>query len=89
MARVGVLGFGIILLVLATIGYIMPNDMGLTIPEANDLCTSNLGRIGQLFSGDTQQACSEMKYITFGIYGFGLIGIILVIVGALVSSKKN
>ena len=90
MARGGVLGFGIFLLILAIIGYIIPiNDMGWTAPDANDLCSSDLGRFGQLFSGDAQQACSQFKYITFGIYGFGLIGLILLIVGALVPSKSK
>ncbi len=88
MARGGVLGFGIFLLVLTIIGYIIPlNDLGWTAPETNDLCTSNLGKLGQLFSGDAQQVCSQMKYLTFAIYGFGLIGIILLIVGLVVPSK--
>ena len=90
MAKGGIVGFGIFLLVLAIIGYIIPiNDLGWTASETNDLCTSDLGRLGQLFSGDAQQVCSQMKYITLGIYGFGLIGIILIIVGALVPSKSK
>lgn len=90
MARGGIAGAGIFLLILAIIGYIIPlNDMGWTAPEANDLCSSNLGKLGQLFSGDAQQVCSQMKYITLGIYGFGLIGLILIIIGAVVPSKSN
>ncbi len=90
MARGGIVGFGIFLLVLAIIGYIITiNNLGWTTPVVNDLCTSDLGRFSQLFREYAQQACSQMKYITFGIYGFGLIGIILVIIGALVPSKSK
>ena len=44
MARDGVLGFDIFLLVLAIAGYIIPiNDPGWTAPETNDLCAFDLG----------------------------------------------
>lgn len=90
MANKGTLAAGIVLVIIAGIGFIFPiNDRGYSIPQVNELCTSGLGQLGQLFSGDLQQICQEFRYLTYGIYGIGVIGIILVIVGAVVPSKKN
>lgn len=82
--------FGIALLIIAGIGFIIPiNDRGYSIPQINELCTSGLGQLGQLFSGDLQKVCFGYRYLTYGIYGFGLIGIILLIIGAVVPSRKD
>jgi len=81
---------GIILFILAGIGYVYPiADNGMTIPQINDLCASGLGQLGQLFSGDAQKICREYGYVMYGIYGFGLIGIILIIVGAVVPGESR
>ncbi len=90
MTNTGVLVAGIVLVIIAGIGFIVPiTDTGYSIPQINELCTSGLGQLGQLFSGDLQQVCFEYRYFTYGIYGFGLMGIILVIVGAVVPSRKG
>lgn len=84
---------GGILLVLAFLAYVFPvNDSGYSIPQANDLCNSAMGSLAQLFEGffgssQITQKCLEIRYMTYGIYGVGLIGLILVIVGAVVPSK--
>ena len=90
MANGGAVAGGVIMLIIAVLGYVFPiTDTGYTIPQINDICTSGLGQIGQLFSGDAQKVCREYGYLTFGIYGFGLIGLILIIVGAAVSSSRK
>ena len=89
MARIGAVIAGIILFIIAGFGYVYPiNDMGWTIPESDDLCSSGLGEIGKMFSGDIRENCSIIKVLTLGIYGFGLIGLILIIVGSLVPGKR-
>ena len=81
---------GIILFFIAGIGYVYPiADNGMTVPQITDLCASGLGQLGQMFSGDVQKICREYGYLMYGIYGFGLIGIILIIVGAVVPGERR
>ena len=83
MARLGVLITGIVLLIFGVIGYQIPvTNTGYTIPGANNLCNTDLARLGQLFSGDLQQVCGQYQLMLYGIYGLAIIGIILIIVGA-------
>jgi len=100
MANKGALGVGIFFLLIGGAGFLMPNSVWnedsrgtlfaeMTIPEAHDLCSSGLGQLGQAFSGDTQKACSQIKIVTYGIYGSGIIGLILIIVGAVVPSNPK
>ena len=89
MVNIGILIAGIVLLIIAGIGFIFPiNDRGYSITQINEICTSDLGLLGKLFSEDLQKVCLEYSYLTYGIYGFGLIGIILIIVGAVVPSQN-
>ncbi len=81
---------GLILIFLAGLGYVYPlADNGMTIPEINDLCASGLGQLGQTFSGDVQKICREYGYLMYGIYGFGLIGLILLVVGAVIPGQRE
>jgi hypothetical protein len=90
MANTGVIVSGAILLGIAILGFLYPiNDMGWSVPQAHELCSSGLGQLGQAFSGDIQKICLEFRYITYGIYGLGLIGIILVIVGVVITHKSK
>jgi len=50
------------------------------------LCNTDLAQLGQLFSGDLQQTCGQYQLLQFGVIGFAVIGIILIIVGAVVPS---
>ena len=43
----------------------------------------------RMFSGDAQKVCRKYSYLMYGIYGFGLIGIILIIVGSVVSGGRR
>ena len=90
MTNTGAIVSGAILLGIAILGFLYPiNDMGWSVPQAHELCSSGLGQLGQAFIGDIQKICLEFRYITYGIYALGLIGIILVIVGVVISSKSK
>jgi len=82
------LATGIVLLVIAGIGFVIPVDEGYSIPNVNDLCSSGMGQLAQMFGSDVQRECQQFKYLTYGIYGLGLTGIVLIIVGAVVSGSK-
>jgi len=91
VAKTGAVVAGIILLIMAVIGFIFPiTDEGHSFPMYNDLCASGTGQILQFFGGsDAQKTCLQVKYITYGIYGIGLIGLILLIVGAVVPKNTR
>jgi len=100
MANKGALGVGIFFLLIGVVGFLMPNSVWnensrgtplaeMTIPEFHDLCSSGLGQLGQAFSGDVQKACSQTKIVTYGIYGIGIVGLILIIVGAVVPGNPK
>ena len=86
-----VFGVGVTLLILAAVGYFYPvNDRGYTAIQLDEFCSTGLSQLA-LFAGnkDVVQVCQQMKMITFGIYGAGVIGIILIIVGAVVSGERK
>lgn len=92
MARGGIVTIGIILLFLGIIAFFWPiPDVGFTIPQANDVCTTDLMQWALMYTGDVEslQACNMIGAMTFGIYGISLIGIILIIVGIAYTSKKS
>jgi len=90
MANGPAIAVGLSLLGLAIIGYVIPlNEDGFTIPQANNLCESGIGQIGQLFSKDAQENCLIFNYIFLGINGLGLIGIILIIIGIVYSPSHK
>ena len=87
-AQVGYLGLSLI--ALGVLGYFIPaTPTGLTVLEVTDLCESGMGQLGQTFSGDVQKICREYSYLMYGIYGSVIIGIILMIVGAVKSGSKD
>ena len=95
MARVGIIGIGIILIVLAVVGYITPLPVTIagitgstTIPKVVAFCNSGVGQFSQMLP-EVVLACSEYNNLLMGIYGSGLLGIILIIVGSVVPRKKN
>jgi len=92
MAKSGVIAGGIVLLFMAIVGYFLPvSGDGHTAFQDDDICSSGGANQMALAFGLTNviQECQLAKLVTFGIYGFGLIGIILVTVGAVVSGKKD
>ena len=92
MAKSGAIAGGIILLILAIAGYFIPiSGDGHTAFQDDEICSSGGANQMALAFGLTgiQQACQLAKLITFGIYGSGIIGLILIIVGAVVPSKNR
>jgi len=86
MANAQVATLGLILLALGVLGYFIPvPPTPFTIPQVNDACDSGMGQLGQTFSGDLQKICREYGYLMYGVYGSVIIGIILMIIGAVTS----
>jgi len=95
MAKGGIIVGGAILLVIAVIGYVIPiNDVTteglpitITIPNAVGICNSDMGQLSQVYNSEVAQSCSMYSLMIMGIYGSGILGIILITVGAVVSGK--
>ena len=92
MARSEIITIGGILFFLGIIAFFYPvGDKGFTAPQIHQFCSSDLVQWALLFDeeGDLIQKCNEWSIVITAIYGFMLIGIILIIVGAVVSGKKE
>ena len=92
MAKSEVITGGGVLLFMAIIVYFLPiSEDGHTAFQDDEICSSGGANQMALTYGITNiiQECQLAKLITFGIYGLGLIGIILVAVGLVVSGKKD
>jgi len=91
-----ILAIGLLLIILGFIAYITPLNVtlaenatvNLSIPKVVAFCDSGLGQFAQI-SYEVVLVCSEFKNFLIGIYGAGLIGIILLIIGVTKSDKKN
>ena len=95
MARSEVATIGALLLIAGVIGYFIPmsvtmadTTVNLTIPQVVAFCDSGFGSLAQL-SPQVVMVCSQYNTFMFGIYGAGLIGIILIIVGAVTGGTKE
>ena len=92
MAKSEVITGGGVFLFLAIVVYFLPiSEDGHTAFQDDEICSSGGANQMALTYGITNiiQKCQLAKLITFGIYGFGLIGIVLVTVGLVVSGKKD
>lgn len=90
MASFTLLGLGILFFIIAGFGYVYPFlENGNTISQYVNLCSSGIGQFGKLFSSQFQGDCSIARNFLFGIYGLGLIGIILIIIGSLKPSSSS
>ena len=66
------------------------NNSQYTAIQLDELCSAGWSQLALFFGNqDFVKGCQNMKIITFGIYGAGIIGIILVIVGALYPKNKE
>jgi len=95
MANSQVATVGLILLALAVLGYFIPMSVtladtttNLTIPKVVAFCDSMYGQIGQMLA-QVVLVCSEFKNFLMGIYGAGIGGVILLIVGAVIPGSKK
>jgi len=97
MSNIAIVSVGCLLLVIAVIGYVIPvNDVTtegfaitITIPNAVGICNSDLGQLGQVYNSEVAQSCSMYSLMVMGIYGSGILGIVLIAVGAGMSGKKK
>jgi len=89
MANKAAIGIGAFFLIISGLGFVYPISEGYTIVQADELCKSGLGQLGQLFSSSNQQACQQIKLVSYGIFGSGLIGIILLIAGSVASRSQK
>ena len=91
MANWVLLIVGIILIIFAGIAYAYPAfPLGLTWTMVNDICNGPLGELEKAFgSVEIGQVCTMASMITMVIYGAGIIGLILIIVGMVVPKKKK
>jgi len=95
MANSQVATVGLILLALGVLGYFIPmsvtladTTVNLTIPKVVAFCDSGMGQIGQMLA-QVVLVCSEFKNFLMGIYGAGIGGVILLIVGAVIPGSKK
>ncbi len=93
MARAGLFGLGILFIVIAIGGYIIPLNVTLAgtthtiaIPQGVAFCNSGMGQFSQLLA-EVVKFCSEFEILLYGVYGSGVLGIILIIIGAVIPSK--
>ena len=92
MAKSEVITVGGVLLFIAAVGYFWQLDSGYTFPQVHQVCISEIGQIAQYWFGgdeDARKICNHVQMVTFGIYGSGIIGLILIIVGAVVPGKNR
>ena len=90
MSNIAIVSVGCLLLVLAVLIYFVPiASDGHTAFQDDEICSSGGANQMALTFGlkDVMQACQFAKLMTFVTYGFGIIGVVLVGVGAVVSSK--
>jgi len=89
MANKAAIGIGVFFLIITGLGFVYPISDGKTIVQIDGMCQSGIGQLGQIFSASGQQACQQVKLMTYGVYGFGLIGIILLIAGSVASGGQK
>jgi len=95
MANTVPITIGFLLIIGAVAGYMIPISVtladtttNLTIPKVVAFCDSGFGQIGQMLA-QVVMVCSEFKNFLMGIYGAGIGGVILVIVGAILPGEKK
>jgi len=101
VVHAAILAGGVILFIIAIIGHVAPVDSGYSYPELYNLCASDMAKLGSvlmelLLSGTSEEVleelereCRQIQLIIFAIYGGGLAGIILIIVGISRRKKLN
>ena len=90
MANKAVLGVGIFLVLLAVIGLFYPvSSLGNSLVQVDNLCSFGFGLLTQFLSSNPQEACQQTRFISYGFYGIGIIGLALIIVGSLGSRAKK
>ena len=97
MVNIAVVSVGCLFLVIAIIGYIFPfQDTSSpdpaateTIPQAVRVCNSEMGQLAQSYSAEISKICSDYNVMIMGVYGSGILGLVLIVVGAVVSRGQK
>jgi len=91
MSNIAIVLIGCLFLVIAIIGYILPiaSEENYSIPQVVALCDSEMGELGQVFSGEIIKACSDYSGLLMVVYGSGISGLVLIVVGAVVSRGQK
>ncbi|MEK0354300.1 MAG: hypothetical protein QQN58_07595, partial [Nitrosopumilus sp.] len=81
MSNIAIVSIGCLFYVIAIIGYILPiaSEVNYSIPQVVALCNSGMSQFGQSLSGDFVKSCSEFNGLLIGVYGSGVLGVILMI----------
>ena len=79
--RTGLFVTGIILAILGSIGYVYPVSEYGSVSDLHELCSSGLGQLAKIFSGDARENCLTIKNMLIGIYALIGVGVILIIIG--------
>jgi len=88
--RVGALVTGLIFLIIAGAGFVIPvGDQGQSISETDNLCQYAIERLGSSIRPSTLEDCKIINYMKFGVESLGLIGIILLIGGLMLPGKQE
>lgn len=87
--KVGLFVTGIILTILGIIGYIYPISEYGSVSDLHEICTSGLGQLGKMFSGDLRENCQTIKNMLIGTYALIGIGAILVIIGSVLGKTTG
>ena len=90
MVRWGLIIAGIIILNVGSVGYFWQTDRGYSFPQINDFCSSDLGKLAQWWGEqDIRENCNFAQMVTITIFGFVILGIALIIAGAVVSGERK
>ncbi|MEK0367708.1 MAG: hypothetical protein QQN45_07260 [Nitrosopumilus sp.] len=91
MSNIAIVSIGCLFYVIAIIGYILPiaSEVNYSIPQVVALCNSGMSQFGQSLSGDFVKSCSEFNGLLIGVYGSGVLGVILMIAGLLNEIKLS
>ena len=89
MAKDEVIVIGALLLVFGFLGYVVPIVEFGSVTDFDNLCSSTFGQLGQAFNDQARETCRIVGILSKLVYTMMGIGAILVIIGAVIPSKKN
>ena len=89
MAKDEVIVIGALLLVFGFLGYVVPIVEFGSVTDLDRLCSSTFGQLGQTFNDQAKENCRTAGILSKLVYTMMGIGTILVIIGAVIPSKKH
>jgi len=89
VAKEGVVVIGALLLGFGFLGHVVPiGELG-SVTDLDNLCSSLLGQFGQALNEEARENCQAASILSKLAYAMIGIGVILIIIGAVVPSKKH